>query len=113
MRAILRSSKGVPVGLRLTGNPGGPGHGWVKARYIDPAPSGYQIIKEQTTVEIDGIEQEISLSRVFIPSKLTDNPALLKSDPTYVVRLMQSGSEQLVKAWLHGDWDVIDGAYFR
>ena len=26
--------------------------------------------------------------------------------------MKQSGSDQLVKAWLHGDWDIIDGAFF-
>ena len=40
LMATLRSSAGVPVGFRATGNPGGPGHQWVKARYIDPAPLG-------------------------------------------------------------------------
>jgi hypothetical protein len=38
LRATLRSGAGVPVGMRLTGNPGGAGHNWVKKRYIDPAP---------------------------------------------------------------------------
>jgi hypothetical protein len=29
-----------------------------------------------------------------------------------VAKLQQSGSAQLVKAWLQGDWDIIEGAYF-
>jgi hypothetical protein len=37
---------------------------------------------------------------------------LLRNDPTYVLRLRQSGSEALVKAWLEGNWDIVDGAYF-
>ena len=40
LMATLRSGAGVPVGLRATGNPGGPGHQWVRQRYIDPAPLG-------------------------------------------------------------------------
>lgn len=112
LRATLRSGAGVPVGMRLTGNPGGPGHNWVKARYIDPAPQGYKIITETCEVEIDGEIQTVSLSRVFIPSKLGDNMLLLRNDPTYVLRLRQSGSEALVKAWLEGNWDIVDGAYF-
>jgi hypothetical protein len=55
---------------------------------------------------------EVSLERVFIPSKLRDNPKLLYSQPTYVLQLKQTGSEQLVKAWLEGDWNSIEGAYF-
>lgn len=112
LRATLRSATGVPCGMRLTGNPGGPGHNWVKARYIDPAPEGYKIITESTELELDGHLITVSLDRVFIPSKLKDNLMLLRNDPTYVLRLRQAGSEQLVKAWLDGDWNIIDGAYF-
>lgn len=112
LRATLRSASGVPVGMRLTGNPGGPGHNWVKARYIDPNPAGFQIISESTPVVIDGVTHEVSLERVFIPSKLGDNQLLLRNDPTYVLRLRQSGNEALVRAWLEGDWNVIEGAFF-
>ena len=58
LMATLRSGAGVPVDLRATGNPGGPGHQWVKARYIDPAPLGNRIIRDPVT----------GLERVFIPS---------------------------------------------
>lgn len=118
LRATLRSGMGVPVGMRLTGNPGGAGHNWVKKRYIDPAPQGYKIITESTEIEyIDPdtmlqIKQIVSLSRVFIPSKIKDNALLMKNDPTYILRLRQSGSAALVKAWLEGDWGIIDGAFF-
>lgn len=112
LRATLRSGAGVPVGMRLTGNPGGPGHNWVKDRYINPAPEGYKLINEECEVEVDGVVQTVRLDRVFIPSKLGDNMLLLRNDPTYVLRLRQSGSEALVKAWLEGNWDIVDGAYF-
>lgn len=46
LRGTLRSAEGIPVGMRLTGNPGGPGHHWVKARYITPDPRGWRILKE-------------------------------------------------------------------
>lgn len=99
LMATLRSGAGVPVGMRLTGNPGGPGHQWVKARYIDPAPQGFEIIKDRTT----------GLERVYIPSRVGDNRFL---GDDYVQRLKAVGSEALVKAWLEGDWSVIDGAFF-
>ena len=112
LRATLRSGSGVPVGMRLTGNPGGAGHNWVKKRYIDPNPKGFQIISEEMDVEVDGVRQTVSLSRVFIPSKIGDNQLLMRNDPTYILRLRQSGSEALVKAWLEGNWDIVDGAFF-
>jgi hypothetical protein len=108
LRATLRSGAGVPVGMRLTGNPGGAGHNWVKRRYIDPAPGGFKIITETMTI----LGKEVSLSRVFIPSKIGDNQLLMQNDPTYVLRLYQAGSKALVKAWLEGNWDLVDGAFF-
>jgi hypothetical protein len=102
LMATLRSAKGVPCGFRGTGNPGGPGHHWVKARYIDPAPLGYKVITDPET----------GLERVFIPAKVSDNRILTSNDPGYVARLKSSGSPDLVRAWLEGDWTVITGAFF-
>jgi hypothetical protein len=110
LKATLRSAQGVPTQFHATGNPGGPGHNWVKERYIDPAPAGWQVIKEDFVNPFDNSVQ--TLERVFIPSRLTDNPLLLKADPTYIAKLQQSGSKELVRAWLKGDWNVIEGAFF-
>jgi len=110
LKATLRSATGVPTQFHATGNPGGPGHNWVKARYIDPAPGGFERLTEEFENPWTGEKQ--TLDRIFIPSKLTDNPLLLDSDPLYIAKLQQSGSKELVRAWLLGDWNVIEGAYF-
>lgn len=99
LHAILRSGAGVPVGMRLTGNPGGPGHQWVKARYIDPAPLGWKTLRDETT----------GLDRIYIPSRVADNQFL---GDAYVSQIRASGAPQLVRAWLEGDWTVIAGAFF-
>lgn len=112
LRATLRSGSGVPCGMRLTGNPGGAGHNWVKRRFIDPNPRGFQLITDDTEIEVDGVKQVVKLDRVFIPSKISDNLLLMRNDPTYILRLKQSGSAALVKAWLEGNWDIVDGAFF-
>jgi hypothetical protein len=104
MKATLRSSAGVPCFFRATANPGGAGHHWVKDRYIDPAPEGFRPILVQ-----DGV---IKTHRMFIPARVTDNKKMLKNDPGYVDRLKLSGSKELVRAWLEGDWAVIEGAFF-
>ena len=49
---------------------------------------------------------------MFIPARLSDNRLLIARDPLYVARLHQSGSAALVKAWLEGDWNAIEGAFF-
>ncbi|MGH7734294.1 MAG: terminase large subunit domain-containing protein, partial [Gemmatimonadales bacterium] len=108
LKATLRSAAGAPVGFRATCNPGGVGHAWVKARYIDPGP--WQVASEPFTSPLDGETRE--LDRLFIPARLADNPKLLAQDPLYVARLGQSGSAQLVRAWLEGDWNVVEGAFF-
>jgi len=97
--------------MRLTGNPGGPGHHWVKARYIDNGP--FQVVTETEEIDLGNGEKVVAqIERVFIPAKLKDNQILLRSDPAYVMRLRQSGSAALVKAWLEGNWDEIEGAFF-
>lgn len=98
MRATLRSSAGVPCCLRMTGNPGGVGHSWVKARFIDAAPP-MTLIKDQTSGKL----------RVFIPSVLDDNPHLDQVE--YMATLADLGSPALVKAWQKGDWNIIAGAF--
>jgi hypothetical protein len=102
MRATLRSVEGVRSVLLCTGNPGGPGHQAAKARWIDPAPNGYKVLTDPTT----------GLTRVFIPARLEDNPALTEADPTYEQRLLAVGNAQLVKAWRWGEWDLTFGGYF-
>lgn len=110
LRATLRSAHGAPCGMRLTGNPGGPGHSWVKERYILPNPRGYELLREEFTNPFDGTTSV--LERVFIPSRISDNRRLLETDPLYVARIQQQGSGALVKAWLMGDWDVVIGSFF-
>jgi len=101
LMATLRSGHGVPCGFRATGNPGGPGHQWVKARYIDPAPMGWKVLN----FTFGGIGRD----RVYIPSRVEDNPYL---GAEYVANLHMSGGTELVRAWLEGDWNVIAGAFF-
>jgi hypothetical protein len=108
LKATLRSAAGVPCGFRATCNPGGPGHNWVKARHIDAGP--YAPVIETFVNPFDG--SAVSLDRTYVPARLADNPALLANDPGYVARLRQSGSEALVRAWLEGDWSIVEGAFF-
>lgn len=107
LMATLRSGACVPCCFRATGNPGGPGHQWVKARYIDGAPNGMKVTK--TEYKNPWTNEVITRDRVFIPSKIGDN-RYLGSD--YVANLQMVGNSTLVEAWLTGSWDAITGQFF-
>jgi predicted phage terminase large subunit-like protein len=80
----------VPIRTRGASNPGGLGHDWVKARFVDPATSA---------------------GRPFIPAKLGDNPYLDRDE--YTATLMEL--DPLTRArLLNGDWSARSmGAMFR
>jgi hypothetical protein len=102
IRATLRSPAGVPVEIIFTANPGGPGAGWLKARFVTPAPAGYSRI----------VDPDTGQERCFIPSTIEDNPILRENDPAYESRLKEVGSPALFKAWRYGDWDAQPSGYF-
>ena len=104
--ASLRSAAGVPCVRRSTGNPGGPGHGWVKKRYIDFG--AYNIHR---VFPIKG-RSDLFMDAVFIPATLDDNAKLTENDPLYEARLASAGGEGLFRAWRDGDWDILAGQYY-
>ena len=103
---------GMLVYMRATANPGGVGHGWVKDRFITPAPPNTTIWENSTFTDRDGTKHTRRMSRIFIPSFLQDNPALRQNDPNYIFKLA-SMSEAQRNAMLYGDWDSYSGQVFR
>jgi hypothetical protein len=98
---VRTSEPGLPAIVRSGTNPGNIGHTWCKKRFILPAVKGRKII-------IDAITKQ---KRIFIPSKLYDNPTLTETDPGYADRLkILPLAEQ--KAKLEGDWDSFSGQAF-
>lgn len=83
-----------------TTNPGGPGHSWVKKRFVD--------VIEPTKVYKDPVTGR---GRVFIPATVNDNPILTEADPGYMA-FLNGLPEALRKAWRDGNWDVFAGQYF-
>jgi PBSX family phage terminase large subunit len=86
----------------LTTNPGGVGHGWVKARFVDPAPASTRFLND------------MNRKAIFIPARIDDNPTLVDNDPDYI-KLLDSyklSDPDKYKAWRLGDWDVYEGQVF-
>ena len=90
----------IPLRMRATTNPGGVGHVWCKERFVNVAKPGKPYVDPDT-----------GLSRVFIPAKVTDNPALMENDPSYIRRL-EALPELEKKRLLYGDWETFSGQVF-
>jgi phage terminase large subunit-like protein len=109
----VRTRRGIPIrmGFRAASNPGGPGHAWVKARFITPAaeraiqnlgpfePSPANLIFWPTP------------QRAFLPARVADNPSLDIDD--YVHRLGTHLTTMLKLQLLNGDWSVVEDAVIR
>ncbi len=102
---------GTAVYMRATANPGGVGHGWVKARFITPAPPGTRMVQMVEARMPDGRVEKMRRTRVFVPSTVFDNPALLHNDPGYLGTLASLPAAEK-KALLYGDWDSFSGQVF-
>ena len=94
--ACLRGVNDFPKRIYFTMNPGGQGHQFVKRIFIDRQywhgenPEDY----------------------VFIQSLVTDNKALMKSNPDYVEQL-KALPPKLRKAWLEGSWEIFQGQFYE
>lgn len=118
MRSRLRTpASDLPIFMRATTNPGGPGHSWVKKMFIDPAPAGKAFwatdIESGTTLTypVGHSKEGLPLfKRRFIPAMLADNPYL--SDSGDYETMLLSLPEHQRKQLLEGNWDVAEGAAF-
>ena len=90
--------------IETASNPGSIGHAWVKRTYISPRPA-LEVWKVSA--------EEGGMLRQFIPARLADNPHLSSDDPQYADRLRGLGTDNLVRAMLEGDWDIIAGQAFE
>ena len=102
---------GTRVYMCATANPGGIGHGWVKARFITPAPPGTRMVQLVDVKTPDGSVVKMRRTRIFIPSTVFDNKKLLENDPGYLGNLA-SLPEAEKQALLYGDWDSFSGQVF-
>lgn len=94
--SMIGSNRSNVVGGRAfrwaTFNPGGPGHAWVKKRFVDPAT------RKPTTH--------------FVQALVTDNPAMLVYDRDYVQKTLAGLPLWRRKQWLDGDWNAMSGQFW-
>lgn len=111
--------------IRASANPGGPGHSWVKRRFIDAVPADrwrQPVPKwfwrgrdpesgEWLTREVPAGTQG-AFSRAFIPASRFDNPTLMQADPDYEARIRGMSDPLMAEAILTGNWDLFAGQFF-
>ena len=94
--ACLRGVNNYPKHIFYTCNPGGQGHTFIRRLFVDRHFE----------------EGEHPEDYVFIQSLITDNVALMKTQPDYLKQL-ESLPPKLKAAWLYGRWDVYEGQFFE
>ena len=87
LTACVRGVNGFPKRIYYTCNPSGQGMGYIKRIFIDK-------------IYEDGENPD---DYEFIQSLVTDNEALMKSNPDYIKQL-ESLPPKLKEAWLNGRW---------
>lgn len=99
LKAIAACCRGVnnfPKRVYYTCNPGGQGHGYIKRIFIDRHFESNENPEDY----------------YFIQAKVQDNKALMKMDPDYV-KILEALPPKLREAWLNGDWNIFQGAFFE
>ena len=94
--ACLRGVNDFPKRIYYTCNPGGASHGYFKRLFIDRK---YEAGEDPEDYD-------------FIQALVTDNKALMASQPDYIKQL-EALPPKLKEAWLYGRWDIFEGQFFE
>lgn len=109
-RAMRYIGPEIPLEVFATTNPFGPGHNWVKDRFIDAAEPGQMVRKSVNVYNPQTRQREdIITTQVRIFGSYRENKYL---SPKYVAELESIRDKNKRKAWLGGSWDVVSGSIF-
>ena len=94
--ACVRGVNSFPKRIYYTCNPGGVSHGYIKRLFIDKQYESGEVPEDYE----------------FIQALVTDNKALMASQPDYIKQL-EALPPKLREAWLYGRWDIFEGQFFE
>ena len=94
--ACVRGVNDFPKRIYYTCNPGGVSHGYIKRLFIDKQYESGEVPEDYE----------------FIQALVTDNKALMASQPDYIKQL-EALPPKLREAWLYGRWDIFEGQFFE
>jgi len=100
----------IPLRRFSTGNPYGPGHTWVKSRFIDVAPPG-KIVSTTTLVFNPRTQQRepVTTTQVAIFGSWRENEHL---DAQYIAGLERMTDKDKQAAWRDGNWNILAGGSY-
>lgn len=109
-RAVLYQLAEMPLEVFATCNPHGPGHNWVKKRFINAAPRG-TVLRKVINVFNPRTQQreDVVKTQVHLFGSYRENIYL---SPEYVAELESIQDKNKRKAWLGGSWDIVAGGMF-
>lgn len=96
---------GIKPVVRCTSNPGGIGHAWVKAYFVDAATPGEILTERMYSAEANAWKD---VTRQYIPARAIDNPYISLD---YIFELERK-PKNLRDALLLGKWDAFEGQVF-
>lgn len=102
-----RSDNSVLVKMLKVRAATNPGPGWVRERFVDPAPQGNKRIV-RTLTRADGTKEKHTL--IYIPATLYDNPN--KEFVREYEKKLLSLPKHIQEAQLRGNWYYVTGGYY-
>ena len=81
----------VPLRMRLGTTPGGPGHEFIRKRYVRPGTPG----------------------KAFVPANVDDNPAVDAAQYRASLEEIKASNPLRYRQMLLGDWEAVEGGRFR
>ena len=99
----------IPLEVFSTTNSSGPGHAWVKKRFVTPAKYG-EILKRTVKLEdtVKKETREVTRTQCCIFGSFYEN-TYLSDEYKAEIFLMTETNPNLRKSWIEGSWDVTAG----
>lgn len=101
LRSNLRGPKDVRIRAVVAANPGGVGHYWLANRYVFQAAPWQAFTEEKS-----------GRPWVYAPSTYAGNRFIDRDQYGEQLRSSCPDDNELLKAWVDGDWAIARGAYF-
>ncbi len=124
LKASMRSTDPtIPICLRCTCNPLGPGQAWVRKHWnikhrvcLEEGPDLGKVTstnsEEKQITTFKSPLGDLTISRTWFNSTVFDNKVLLASNPNYIASLMSHSNEAVKAQELYGCWDMVEGLAF-